>query len=330
MDQYPVFALESLGNTFFELSNEDRLRILYVMDKKAANLTGLSKELDLSIQECGRHLSRLVRTKLAEKDAQGFYHLTLYGKTTLKQLDGLRYTSQNREYFVSHSIVDLPTEFVARIGDLVDSQYVGSVMAAFYNVDRVFSEAEEFICVITDQYHDGWYPLTTKALERGVRVRHIETKYWVVPPIIKRGYRTEDLEAADRARIKGLLEERVLDELKVCMYTSEKEIGAVAFPMLDSRFDYLGFTAKDERAHKWCQDLFQYYWERAHNRTKLAEELFNWVTQRPKATHAFRKIAAGESIEEGEEFISQFEGLGLLKQGQLTKLGDIVYTRLMR
>lgn len=204
-------------------------------------------------------------------------------------------------------------------------------MVAFYNVDKVFREAEEYIWVITDQYLlSTWYPLTTQAIEREVKVKHIEAKDWVVPSKIKEGYRAKDMEAACRARVTGLLEERILERLDICLYMSEKEVAGVAFPLSDGRFDYLGFTATDKRSHKWCRDLFQYYWERARPRASVAEELYRWIVKRPKAINVLKKIATGKEIVYGKELISELESMGLIKQGKLTLLGDLVYARLQQ
>ena len=46
--------MENLCSLLFELSGEDRLRILHQLDKKAMNVTHLSKELDLTKQEVSR------------------------------------------------------------------------------------------------------------------------------------------------------------------------------------------------------------------------------------------------------------------------------------
>ena len=64
--------MESLCNLFFELSNEDRLRIFFQLEGKALRMTHLSRELDLTIQETSRHLSRLSEKKLIQKDVEGF------------------------------------------------------------------------------------------------------------------------------------------------------------------------------------------------------------------------------------------------------------------
>ena len=51
----------------------------------------------------------------------------------------------------------------------------------------------------------------------------------------------------------------------------------LSFPRFDGAFEYLGFTSKDDRAFKWCNDLFKYYWERAEpkNKFNLRKALLN-------------------------------------------------------
>jgi predicted transcriptional regulator len=43
---------------------------------------------------------------------------------------------------------------------------------------------------------------------------------------------------------------------------SEKEVGLLAFPKINGASDIMGFSSTDKRAHQWCRDLFDYYWER--------------------------------------------------------------------
>ena len=42
-----------------------------------------------------------------------------------------------------------------------------------------------------------------------------------------------------------------------------EEIAALAFPSAEGRFDYLGFTASDEEAHRWYRDLYLHYLDAA-------------------------------------------------------------------
>ena len=315
----------------FELSNEDRLSIFHRIKEKAMNISNLSKELSLTTQESSRHASRLSHVGLVQKDSNGLFHLTLCGDLVLKQLEGLRFTSQHREYFTSHSVVHLPQEFIYWLGDLANSTCVNDISVAFYNVEKLMKEAEEYIWAITDHYLLSQMPLYTEAFEREVNVRNIEAKDWVTPSEIKEAYRNRQPEhrrVADQARTTGILEEGLLDQLDIYLYMSEKEVAVVCFPFSDGRFDYLGFTSTDERAHKWCTDIFQYYWKRSRSRGSMAEELYRWIKKRPKAVHVLESIATGTEILHGEEAVSELESASLIKEGKLTILGDLVYAKL--
>jgi len=323
--------MEDLCSLMFELSSEDRLSILHRIKQKAMNISNLSKELSLTTQESSRHASRLSDAGLTQKDSNGLYHLTMYGDLVLKQIEGLRFTSQHREYFTSHSLVHIPQEFVYRLGDLANSTYVNDISVAFYNVEKLMKEAEDYIWAITDHYLLSQMPLYTETFEREVKVRNIEAKDWVTPSEIKEAYRNlqpEHRRAAFQARTTGILEERLLDRLDIYLYMSGKEVAVVCFPFSDGRFDYLGFTSRDERAHRWCRDIFQYYWERSRSRGSMAEELYKWIKKRPRAVYVLENIAAGREISRGEETVSELEAMSLVKEGKLTILGDLVHAKL--
>lgn len=49
---------------------------------------------------------------------------------------------------------------------------------------------------------------------------------------------------------------RALQSVKIFLFLFEKGY-ALAFPTLEWKFDYRGFTAEDELSHRWCRDLFQ-------------------------------------------------------------------------
>ncbi len=323
--------LDNLCTLLFELSNEDRLRILNQLNSKPMNVTNLSKTLDLTIQESSRHVSRLHEAGLTKKDIENFHSLTSYSQLVLTQLQGLEFASQHKSYFTAHSLDHLPTEFTCRIGDLADSTYIDDISDCFYRVEKMIKEAEEYILTATDQYLFNIALLLAEAFERGVNVKNLEPKDLVPSPQIADEFcAVVSRETADQARINGLLEERVLERLDICLYMSEKEVAAIAFSLSDGRFDYLGFTATDERSHKWCMDLFQHYWEKATDRASETKELYRWVEKNPNAINAIKKIAAGERIEGQEGLISELESRALIRQGKLTILGRIVHRRLQR
>lgn len=243
--------MERLCNLLFELSSEDRLRILLELEKKAMKLTPLSKKLDLTVQETFRHLSRLSDAKLIKKGADGFYRPTPYGKHAMKLLSGFEFLSKHREYFTTHTISRLPNEFVSRVSDLINCTFMDDVMVAFHRAENMIQEAQEYVWVLSDQILMSALPFLEKAVKRRVEFRVILPEDLIPPPSFK-----------PIPAITKLSESRTLKRVDVAITMSEKE-GAVAFPTIDGRMDYLGFKSTDERSHKWCRDLFLYYWKRA-------------------------------------------------------------------
>lgn len=261
--------MEKLCDLLFEVSNEDRLRILVKLDEESMNITQLSKELGLSTQETSRHINRLNEVELTTKDPDGLNRLTLFGRLTLRQLSGLEFVSRHREYFSSHTLAGLPQELVSRLGDLMGSKTVNHVLASWGNVEDTIRDAEEHVWAVTDQYFSTTYRLMAEALDRGVTLRLIEPRDWAPLPSHLDDIRPEDAESFNRARTKGLLQERVLEGLDFFLYMSEKRAAALAFPDLDGRLDYTGFASADDRARGWCGDLFQSYWEKAEPRREF-------------------------------------------------------------
>lgn len=66
----------------------------------------------------------------------------------------------------------------------------------------------------------------------------------------------------ERARIEKRDQTRYLERLDVCLAMSEKEVAGVSFATMDGRLDHLDFRGLDGRSHRWCKDLFEYYWDR--------------------------------------------------------------------
>jgi len=253
--------LEMLCDLLFEVSNEDRLGILKVLSDRALNVTNLAKELDLTNQECSRHVSRLGEVGLTWKDPDGLNHLTFYGEIVLRLLPGLEFISRQREYFTTHTLSALPTEFVGRMGELSGSTYIDDVMVVFHNIERVINEAEEYIWRLTDRILITSLDELEGAVQRGVEVRHLEPKNMVYPPNW-----SGPGPILSEASVKGKFVNRLVESADVFIAMSEKEVAAVSFPEEDGRFDYLGFSSTDEDTHEWCKDVFEYFWSRSEKR----------------------------------------------------------------
>lgn len=242
---------ERLTNLLFELSNEDRLRVLVKLKESDSKLTHLSKKLKLNLQETSRHLSRLSEEKLISKNSNGSYRLTPYGEGAIRLLPSLNFLSKHREYFQRHTISYLPDEYTQRIGDLEKSSFADDIMITFHIVEKMIDEAKEYVWILSDQILMSTQPLLEEAVKRGVEFRLILPEN-VTPPAD-----FQPLPAIDK-----VIKRKVLERVCVIVAVTEEK-ARVSFPSIDGKLDHLGFQTEDEKARKWCRNLFEYYWNRA-------------------------------------------------------------------
>jgi predicted transcriptional regulator len=72
--------LEYLAELLFILASFDRLRLLSEIAIEKRRLSQLTTTLSATPQETSKHLTRLRTAKLIEKDSDGFFGLTAFGR----------------------------------------------------------------------------------------------------------------------------------------------------------------------------------------------------------------------------------------------------------
>lgn len=256
---------ERFYNLLFEVSNEYRHRMMMMLKEKAMRVTALSKELGLTSPEISRHISRLSENGLVTKDVEGFFHLSPFGMMVLVLLQEFEFTSRHSEYFASHINVGLPDPFIKRIGDLSESRFSDNIPDFFRQIEQVIKEAEEEVWLLVDQFPLNHLSFIVEAIDRGVRFRIIEPRDRILSPDLD-AMAPEDSHALSRTKLTLLVEQRMLDEVNVFIYLSEKSCVS-AFPTLTGENEYKGFISTDEISIKWSRDLFQHYWEEGVQRT---------------------------------------------------------------
>ena len=260
-----VLSVNGLCDIFFELSNEDRIEILSRLREDPMKVTTLSRELGITTQECSRHISRLSEAKLIEKDPEGYFVPTHYGRASLKLMPSWGFVSEHSDYFNAHSLERLPSQFVCRIGELSRSEPTENVMFTFHIVESLIKNAEEYIWLMHDQYILGTLPLLRERLESGVKFRTFEPKTREpersLDPMRPDYVTEEDEYFFMEVWESGQVSTRFSEDIEAFIYVSEKE-AIVAFPQGDGGFDYIGFYSKDPSVRGYCRDLFDFYWER--------------------------------------------------------------------
>ena len=245
--------MEELSKLLFELSNEDRLRILEVLNESSTKLTPISNKLDLTVQETSRHVARMTKSGLIQKGSDGGFSITPYGQQLYGLLPSFSFLIENQEYFMTHTFSGLPRRFINRIGELVESDLTDNAIVLFQYVDGLIAQAEEYIWIMSDQALSSTFPLLEESLGRGVELKVLLPSSIGVPNL------PEEM-LPDFSKFRGtLLEPKHLESVTHVVILSEKE-AILALPDLENHLDYLGFRISDRIGHQWCYDLFLEFW----------------------------------------------------------------------
>ena len=115
-DNDSAYPFENTARTFFELGSAQRIAILYRISEEKCNLAKLSKDLGCTMPEVRRNIIRLTSSGLIDRESNGTFFLTTFGKAILEQIPTLDFLSRNKDYFSDHTFSSLPLKFVRRIG----------------------------------------------------------------------------------------------------------------------------------------------------------------------------------------------------------------------
>jgi predicted transcriptional regulator len=253
-------ALGTFANTektFFELASEQRLAIIFRLNEKSAKISQLAKDLDITMQEAHRNVSRLQGAGLIEKDPEGIFSLTTFGNTITKQIPTFNYLSKHKEYFSEHILGELPIKFIMRLGALDKCEFVKGVVAILERWKDIYREAEEFIYEIVPQVPIDLIEPAVSRVKQGVKYSYVLPKDVIIPKgrkdLLKKLGHNDLLN-------KGAIERRMVESVKVAVILNEKQ-AAVLFPTQKGETDMnMIFYSIDRVFHEWCLDYFRYRW----------------------------------------------------------------------
>jgi predicted transcriptional regulator len=258
--------LERLAELLFILASIDRLTLLSEIVIEKRRLSQLTAKLSATPQETSKHLTRLRDAKLIEKDSDGLFGLTAFGKTIVNLLPSIRFLTQNREYFLSHDISSLPLEFIERLGELQEGQYADKVGSILSHIQQVVQHADEYVWLMADHpLGGGEYVARSGKLERS------STVTWRVIIPAASGIDWTKIRA-DVGIHKGRIEYHLIEDsnnIKAGIALNEK-IAGFTFPDLMGRLDFdSGFRSSNPLFCRWCRDLFLFHWNKPGKKVQL-------------------------------------------------------------
>ena len=240
---------EGVEKLFFELASESRLGILSELQIKSLKMQDIARRLDVTATEAFRQLQRLSEALLVQKQPEGTFAITQYGKLVLQLSSSLDFVFKHKNYFSTHDVWRLPYQFVNRIGELSQTNLIMDTIEGLNKGERMFMEAEQYAWGLAEgRVPELMGQIMNERIRKGVKARMLFLESFLPP------------NAIPPAKLPNL-ENRTLSDIPAIIALTEKE-AAICFRLVGGRTDYAGFFGKDPIFLNWVKDLFLYYWDK--------------------------------------------------------------------
>jgi predicted transcriptional regulator len=267
-DSYSAF--DNTARTFFELGSVQRLAIIFKIAESKCNLAKLSKDLDSTMPEVRRNIIRLTNNGFIQRESDGTFSLTTFGKTILEQIPTLDFLSRNKDYFSDHTFSALPLKFRRRIGSLTNSKLVSGLVSVDEKLNDIYDRSQEYVYgmipEVTIDLIESFAARLKKVENKNFRVSYMLPTHATVP---KR--RKQLLEALGFEELlkKGTVERKMVNTLLISVVLNDKQ-ACVMFPRIqrNNKIDIdmnSMFYSDDPDFHEWCLDYYRYIWYNARS-----------------------------------------------------------------
>ena len=269
-DNHISSPFEDTAKIFFELGSSQRIAIIFKLAESKCNLARLSKDLDSTMPEVRRNIIRLINSGFIERDSDGTFILTTFGKAFLEQIPTLDFLSRNRDYFSDHTFSPAPSKFRRRIGSLSNSILISGLVSVDECLKDIYDKSQKYAYAMIPEV-----PLDL--IESiAVRLKKAENKdyrfSYILPARARVPRRRKDLlESLGFGGLlkKGVVERRMVNSLLVGVVLNDKQ-ACVIFPRIQ-RYNKIDidmtsmFYSSDPDFHEWCLDYYRYMWHNARS-----------------------------------------------------------------
>jgi predicted transcriptional regulator len=251
-------SFEHTSQDFFELASQQRLEIIFTLNKNIKKLTELASELDVTRQEVHRNLVRLEKNGFVSKEKDGYFSLTPFAKTICSQIPSIKFLSENRKYFETHDFGGVPNKFVMRIGQLSSGTNVSGVVKVLEQWKEIKSNAKDIFCEVLSEIPLDLIPTLVTQIKENPKLKCqcVLSESVIVPKGRKAMLKKLNFEElVQDGRIK-----RRMYKVQTVVVLNETE-ACVSFPDLNGKSDITQmFYGTDPAFREWCLDFFRYCW----------------------------------------------------------------------
>ena len=269
-DYDSISPFENTARTFFELGSAQRIAILYKIAEVKCNLARLSKDLGCTMPEIRRNIIRLTNSGMVDRESNGIFFLTTFGKTILEQIPTLDFLARNKDYFSDHTLSALPLKFIRRIGSLSNSKLISGLVSVDERLNDIYNRSQEYVYAIipevTIDLIESIVARLKKVENKNFRFGYIMSTHATVP---KR--RKQLLEALGFGELlkKGTVERKMVNSLLIGVVLNDEQ-ACVMFPRIQRNnkieIDMNSMLYGDDPDfHEWCLDYYRYIWHNARS-----------------------------------------------------------------
>jgi predicted transcriptional regulator len=250
------------------LGSAQRIAIIFKIAESKCNLAKLSKDLDSTMPEVRRNIIRLTNSGFIERESDGTFFLTTFGKIILEQIPTLDFLSRNKDYFSDHTFSPLPLKFRRRIGSLSNSILISGLVSVDESLKDIYDKSEEYAYAMIPEVPldliESIAARLKKVENKDFRYSYILPTHAIVP---KR--RRDLLEGLgfDVLLKKGTVERKMVNSIPIGVVLNDKQ-ACVMFPRIQRNnkieIDMTSmFYSDDPDFHEWCLDYYRYIWYNA-------------------------------------------------------------------
>jgi predicted transcriptional regulator len=229
---------EKVDRLFYELASESRLDILHVLETENLKMQEIARRLDLTATEAFRQLERLSAALLVQRQPEGTYALTQFGRLELHFASSMEFVLNHKQYFLTHDVWGFPQEFLNRLSELSHATLKTGLIESTFKSSQLIGEAQHHMWAVSPEPLPMSFEDVAKQIPKGVEYKILSPQ----PPV----------------KLANL-ENRTLFSCPAIFALTEKE-AALCLRFLDGRVDYAGFIGSDATFLNWVKDLFLYYW----------------------------------------------------------------------
>ena len=229
-DNDSASPFENTARTFFELGSAQRIAILYRLSEEKCNLAKLSKYLGCTLPVVRRNIIRLTSAGLIDRESNGTFFLTTFGKAILEQIPTLDFLSRNKDYFSDHTFSPLPLKFIRRIGSLSNSKLISGLVSIDETLNDIYNKSQEYVYAIIPEVPIDLIESIVARLKRVENIENIENKYFRFSYILhthatvpKRRKQLLDALGFEELLKKGTVERKMVNSLLIGVVLNDEQ-----------------------------------------------------------------------------------------------------------